>query len=404
MKKEKAAFDYDEFESEALRLLKEGKELGGKDGVIAPIIKRLVEASLEGELDHHLKKKKPGNRRNGKTGKQVKTSLGPVSINTPRDRDGTFQPQTLPKRETVLGEALDNKVISLYGKGMSYSDICEHLEELYGLTVSPSCLTSITDRVLEDVRMWQNRELESVYPFVWMDAIHYKVKEHGSIRTKAVYCVIGCNRQGEKDLLGLYIGQSESASFWLEVLSDLRNRGVEDILIACVDNLSGFSKAIEASFPQTEVQLCVIHQIRNSLNYVAYKDKSEVIASLKNVYQAPSKEQAEVGLHQLEERWGKKYPSMVKSWLRNWDLLSNYFKYPPEIRKAIYTTNMIESFNSQLRKVTKSKRVFSSDQALIKLLYLVFRDIKKGWMGPIKGWKIIMSQLMIIFANRMSKQ
>ena len=402
MKKKKETFDYTNFEAEALKLLKKGKDLGGKDGVIAPVIKRLVEASLEGELKDHLKEKKTGNRRNGKMGKQVKTSYGSVSIHTPRDRDGTFQPQTLPKRETVLGEALDNKVISLYGKGMSYADICEHLEELYGLTVSPSALTAITDSVMEDVRMWQNRELESVYPIVWMDAIHYKVKEHGAIRTKAVYCVIGCNRQGEKDLLGLYIGQSESASFWLGVMSDLRNRGVEDIFIACIDNLSGFSKAIEASFPQTDIQLCIIHQIRNSLNYVAYKDKREVVACLKNVYQAPSKEQAESGLLILEEQWSKKYPAMVKSWLNNWELLSNYFKYPPEIRKAIYTTNTIESFNSQLRKITKSKRVFSNDQALIKLLYLVFRDIKKGWTGTISCWKIIMSQLMIIFANRMS--
>jgi putative transposase len=403
MKKKKGTFDYNSFEAEALKLLKEGKDLGGKDGVLSPLIKRLVEASLEGEMNDHLKEKKPENRRNGKMGKQVKTSFGPVIIETPRDRDGTFQPETLPKRTTVLGEALDNKVISLYGKGMSYTDICEHLEELYGLTVSPSCLTEITDSVVEDIRMWQNRELESVYPFVWLDAIHYKVKENGAIRTKAVYCVIGCNRQGEKDLLGLYIGQAESASFWLNVMSDLRHRGVEDIFIACIDNLSGFSQAIQASFSQTDVQLCIIHQIRNSLNYVPRKDKAAVVASLRNVYQAPSKEQAEAGLLLLEEQWGNKYPSMVKSWLNNWDLLSNYFKYPPEIRRAIYTTNTIESFNSQLRKITKSKRVFSNDQALIKLIYLVFRDIKKGWNGTISNWKIIMSQLIIIFANRMSK-
>jgi|ERR1035438_7248360 transposase-like protein len=403
MKKKKGTFDYNSFEAEALKSLKEGKDLGGKDGILAPLIKRLVEASLEGEINDHLKEKQPGNRRNGKMGKQVKTSFGPVIIETPRDRDGTFQPETLPKRTTVLGEALDNKVISLYGKGMSYTDICEHLEELYGLTVSPSCLTEITDSIVEDIRMWQNRELESVYPFVWFDAIHYKVKENGAIRTKAVYCVIGCNRQGEKDLLGLYIGQAESASFWLNVMSDLRHRGVEDIFIACIDNLSGFSQAIQASFSQTDVQLCIIHQIRNSLNYVPRKDKAAVVASLRNVYQAPSKEQAEAGLLLLEEQWGKKYPSMVKSWLNNWDLLSNYFKYPPEIRRAIYTTNTIESFNSQLRKITKSKRVFSNDQALIKLIYLVFRDIKKGWNGTISNWKIIMSQLIIIFANRMSK-
>jgi len=334
--------------------------------------------------------------------KQVKTAFGPVVINTPRDRNSTFQPETLPKRETVLGEALDHKVISLYGKGMSYSDIIEHIEELYGLTVSKSCLTEITDQIIEDIRMWQNRELETVYPFVWMDAIHYKVKEHGAIVTKAVYVVIGCNRQGEKDVLGLYVGQAEAASFWLGVLSDLRNRGVKDIFVACIDNLNGFSKAIQASFPQTDVQLCVIHQVRNSLNQVYHKDRAAMVASLKNIYKAPSKQQAEVALLQLEEQWGKKYPAIVKSWLTNWDLLSNFFNYPPEIRKAIYTTNIIESFNSQLRKITKSKRVFSSDMALLKLLYLTIQDILKGWKKPISGWKMILSQLTIIFANRMS--
>jgi len=400
--KQHVDFDYQSFEKEAIKLLKEGKELGGKNGVLAPLIKRLVEAGLEGEMNHHLKNKEPGNRRNGKMSKQVKTAFGPVVINTPRDRNSTFQPETLPKRETVLGEALDHKVISLYGKGMSYSDIIEHIEELYGLTVSKSCLTEITDQIIEDIRMWQNRELETVYPFVWMDAVHYKVKEHGAIVTKAVYVVIGCNRQGEKDVLGLYVGQAEAASFWLGVLSDLRNRGVKDIFVACIDNLNGFSKAIQASFPQTDVQLCVIHQVRNSLNQVYHKDRAAMVASLKNIYKAPSKQQAEVALLQLEEQWGKKYPAIVKSWLTNWDLLSNFFNYPPEIRKAIYTTNIIESFNSQLRKITKSKRVFSSDMALLKLLYLTIQDILKGWKKPISGWKMILSQLTIIFANRMS--
>lgn len=400
--KQHVDFDYQSFEKEAIKLLKEGKELGGKNGVLAPLIKRLVEAGLEGEMNHHLKNKEPGNRRNGKMSKQVKTAFGPVVINTPRDRNSTFQPETLPKRETVLGEALDHKVISLYGKGMSYSDIIEHIEELYGLTVSKSCLTEITDQIIEDIRMWQNRELETVYPFVWMDAIHYKVKEHGAIVTKAVYVVIGCNRQGEKDVLGLYVGQAEAASFWLGVLSDLRNRGVKDIFVACIDNLNGFSKAIQASFPQTDVQLCVIHQVRNSLNQVYHKDRAAMVASLKNIYKAPSKQQAEAALLQLEEQWGKKYPAIVKSWLTNWDLLSNFFNYPPEIRKAIYTTNIIESFNSQLRKITKSKRVFSSDMALLKLLYLTIQDILKGWKKPISGWKMILSQLTIIFANRMS--
>jgi transposase-like protein len=400
--KKKKTFDYEGFEKEALESLKQGKPLDGKDGVLTPLIKRLVEASLEGELDAHLKEQESGNRRNGKMGKRLKTAYGTVDINTPRDRDSTFQPETLPKRVTTLGEALDHKVISLYSKGMSYADICEHLSDLYGLTVSPASLTAITDRVVEDIHAWQNRELESVYPFVWMDAIHYKVKDQGSIKTKAVYCVIGINRQGEKDLLGLYVGQSESASFWLEVLTDLRNRGVADIFIACIDNLKGFPKAIAATFPEAEIQLCVIHQIRNSLNQVADKDRRSVVKSLKLVYQASTKEQAESGLLQLEEQWGPKYPYMVKSWLNNWELLSNYFKYSPEIRRAIYTTNIIESFNSQLRKITKSKRVFSNDQALIKLIYLVYSNIKKAWTDTIYGWKLILAQLNIKFADRMN--
>jgi len=403
MKKKESKFDYESFEKEALESLKKGKPLEGKEGILTPLIKRLVESSLEGEMDAHLKDEKTGNRRNGKMGKRVKTSFGSVEINTPRDRESTFQPETLPKRVTTLGEALDHKVISLYSKGMSYSDICEHLEELYGLTVSPSSLTAITDRVVEDIHAWQNRELDSVYPFVWLDAIHYKVKEHGAIRTKAVYCVIGINRQGDKDLLGLYIGQSESATFWLEVLTDLRNRGVSDIFIACIDNLKGFAKAIEATFPETEVQLCIIHQIRNSLNQVTSKDRKGVSESLRAVYKATTKEQAETALLHLEEQWGDKYSLMVKSWLNNWNLLSNYFKYSPEIRRAIYTTNIIESFNSQLRKITKSKRVFSNDQALIKLIYLVYINLKKDWVGGIYNWKMIVSHLNIKFTDRMSK-
>jgi transposase-like protein len=284
---------------------------------------------------------------------------------------------------------------------MSYNDICKHLEDLYGLTVSPATLSKITDSVIEEVKTWQNRPLESVYPFMWLDAIHYKVKEDGAIKTKAVYCLIAVNREGIKDLLGLYISENEGARFWLNVLADIQNRGVKDILIACIDNLKGFAEAIETIFPQTEVQLCVVHQIRNSTRYVPTRDIKNVIKTLKEVYEAPTKEQAEKGLALLEEDWGKKYPAMIKSWLAHWQRLSNYFKYPKEIRKMIYTTNIIESFHSQLRKVTKSKRVFSSDMSLFKLLYLVHSNIKKGWIGPIAGWKQTYAQMMILFEQRM---
>lgn len=396
-------FDYSEFERAAIEGLRSGKKLEGRDGILAPILKRLIEAGLQGELADHLSKDASPNRRNGKMGKEVKTSFGKVVIETPRDRNSTFEPQVLPKRKTVLGEALDHKVISLYSFGMSYNDICKHLDELYGLTVAPSTLTAITDSIIEDVKAWQSRPLESVYPFVWMDAIHYKVKEDNSIKTKAIHCLLGVGRDGTKDLLGMYINETEGARFWLQVLTDLQNRGVKDIIIACIDNLKGFAEAIESIYPKTEVQLCVIHQIRNSTKYVASKDIKDVMSSLKKVYTASTKEQAELELDELEKVWKTKYPTMVKSWFNNWERLSNYFKYPKEIRKLIYTTNIIESFNSQLRKVTKSKRVFSSDMALLKLLYLIHNNVQGAWKTQILGWRQIFAQMQILFDDRINE-
>lgn len=400
----KKEFDYENFEREAIEGLRSGKKLEGKDGVLAPLLKRILEAGMQGELQAHLAEDETANRRNGKMSKGVKTSFGKVVIETPRDRNSTFEPQILPKRKTVLGEALDHKVISLYSYGMSYNDIVKHLDEMYGLTVAPSTLTAITDSIIEDIKAWQSRPLESVYPFVWMDAIHFKTKEENSIKTKAVYCLLGVGRDGTKDLLGLYINETEGARFWLQVLSDLQNRGVKDILIACIDNLKGFAEAIESVFPQTEVQLCVVHQIRNSTKYVAYKDLKPVMASVKKVYTASTKEQAEKELDELEKEWKTKYPHMVKSWQNNWERLSNYFKYPQEIRKVIYTTNIIESFHSQLRKVTKSKRVFSSDMALLKLLYLVHYNINGRWKTQMQGWKQILAQMQILFEERINQQ
>ena len=399
---EETQFNFDLFEREAIAGLRSGKKLEGKDGVLAPLLKRLLEASLQGELTDHLANDALPNRRNGKMSKEVKTSFGKLVIETPRDRNSTFEPQVLPKRKTVLGEALDHKVLSLYSYGMSYNDICKHLDELYGLTVAPSTLTAITDSVIEDVKQWQSRPLESVYPFVWIDAIHYKVKDEGSIKTKAVYCLLGVGRDGKKDLLGLYINETEGAKFWLQVLTDLQNRGVQDIIIACIDNLKGFAEAIESIFPRTEVQLCVVHQIRNSIRYVASKDMKAVMASLKKVYTASTKEQAVLELDELEKQWKDRYPAMIKSWFANWERLSNYFKYPKEIRTIIYTNNIIESFNSQLRKVTKSKRVFSSDMALLKLLYLVHLNIEGSWKTHIKSWKQIFAQMQILFEERMN--
>jgi transposase-like protein len=401
-------FNYKEFEQEALSKLKQGVSLEGKDGVLAPLLKRLLEASLQGEMEGHLleeKTKDPQkkNRRNGQTTKKVKTPYGSVDIATPRDREGTFEPEILPKRQTTLGDGLDHKIISLYALGMSYSDICDHLSQMYQLTLSPATITSITDKILPEVEQWQTRSLESVYPILWLDAIHYKVREDNAIKTKAVYCLIGLNREGVKDLLGMYIGENESARFWLSVLNDIHRRGVQDILIASIDNLKGFAQAIEAVFPHTKVQLCIVHQIRNSLKYVACKDRQSVVSSLKEIYQANDIKQAEKALFQLDLHWSSKYPSMVKSWMENWERLSQMFNYPDQIRKMIYTTNIIESFNSQLRKVTKSKRVFTNDQALMKLLFLVQQKVYKN-AGPILAWKQIMAQLIIIFEDRMNVQ
>jgi transposase-like protein len=397
-------FDYKEFEKEALLKLKQGVSLEGQNGILAPLLKRLLEAGLQGELEGHLQSEpsiltRQKNRRNGLSTKNVKTHYGNIEISTPRDRNGSFEPELLPKRQTTLGEGLDHKIISLYALGMSYTDICDHLSEMYQLTISPGTITSITDKILPEIEQWQTRSLESVYPIVWMDAIHYKVREDNAIKTKAVYCLIGVNREGIKDLLGMYIGQAESAHFWLSVLNDIQRRGVQDVLIASIDNLKGFSQAIEAVFPKTGIQLCIIHQIRNSLKYVPHKDRKAVVASLKEIYQANDKDQAEKALSKFDQEWTKKYPYIIKSWLENWDKLSKMFEYPDKIRKLIYTTNIIESFNSQLRKVTKSKRVFSNEQALMKLLYLVQRKIFEN-VGPISGWKQIMAQFIIIFEQR----
>ena len=393
-------FDYKEFEKEALLKLKQGVNLEGENGILAPLLKRLLEAGLQGELAGHLSEPhQANNRRNGLSSKRVKTHYGSIEVSTPRDRNGSFEPELLPKRQTTLGEGLDRKIINLYALGMSYTDICDHLSEMYQLNMSPATITAITDKIVPEVEQWQTRSLESVYPIVWMDAIHYKVREDNAIKSKAVYCLIGLNRDGIKDLLGMYIGQAESARFWLSVLNDIQRRGVQDILLASIDNLKGFAQAIEAVFPQTKVQLCIVHQIRNSLKYVASKDRKAVVDSLREIYQANDKEQAEKALARFDEKWSKKYPYIIKSWLENWDRLSQMFEFPDMIRKLVYTTNIIESFNSQLRKVTKSKRVFTNDQALIKLLYLVQMKLFEN-LRPILGWKQIMAQFIIIFEQR----
>lgn len=394
-------FNFEEFEKNAISQIKSGNKLEGKDGILAPLLQRLINASLQGELDVHMKEAEVGNRRNGKGKKTVKTSFGEIEVDSPRDRDSSFEPQIVKKRQLTLGDGIDHKVISLYAKGISYEGICEHLEDLYGITLSPAALSAITDRIMPEVYQWQNRPLEALYPIVWMDAIHYKVRSEGRIVHKAVYHVLGVNRDGVKEILGMYIGEKEGAKFWLQVLSDLQNRGVKDILIACIDNLTGFKEAIEGIFPKTDVQLCIIHQIRSSFKYLPRKDYKGVVSDLRLIYTALNYEEGERNLDRFEEIWGKKYPAIVRSWRNNWDGLSTFFHYPYDLRKVMYTTNIIESYHSQLRKITKSKRVFPSDNALLKLLYLVGQKATEKWSLPIRHWKTAFAQLSILYEERM---
>lgn len=402
MEKQKTLDDYIQELGEGLR---QGKGLTGQGGVLTPLIKQVIEASLDGELDHHLQQQAPGtgNRRNGHTQKNLKSSMGSIEIFTPRDRHSSFSPEVIPKGQRNLPGDLDEKIIGLYGLGMSYSDIQQHISQMYGLHVSDGLINSITDRVIPAIRQWQSRPLERLYCVVWMDAMHFKVRQDGRVITKAVYTILGVSSKGEKEVLGLYLGDNESASFWMQVLTDLSQRGIEDILIACIDNLRGFSEAIESIFPHSEVQLCVIHQIRNTLKYVNWKDYKELLSDLKSVYKAPSKDIAEHNLDVFEEKWGKKYPKAIESWRRNWDRLSNYFKYPEPIRRLVYTTNTVEGYHRMVRKVTKSKGAFTSDMALLKLVYLATINFQKRWQNKLFAWPTIFNQLSIYFENRILK-
>lgn len=395
--------EYKAMRAKALAQLRSGESLTGKDGAFGPLIKEFLETALQAEMDAHLdiQEREQGNKRNGKGSKRIKTSTGEVEIETPQDRHSSFEPQIVRKRETILADNLAPKIIGLYGLGMSFRDISEHIKEMYDVEISHSTLSDITDRIIPKVKEWQNRPLEAVYPIVWLDAIHYKVKDGGKVASRAVYNVLAVNTEGHKDLIGIYISENEGANFWLSVLTDLKARGVKDILIACTDNLAGFSEAILSIFPQTEVQSCIIHQIRNSLKYVASKDKKIFMGDLKKVYQAPTKSQAETELLNLEESWGKKYPVVIRSWNNNWEKLSTYFQYDEGVRKLIYTTNAVEGFHRQIRKVTKTKGVFPNDIALLKLIYLATGNISRKWTQPLQNWALTVQQLCIKFGDRM---
>jgi len=402
MARNKESAEYIAMRDLALEQLKSGKSLTGKDGVFAPILKEFLESALEAEMEEYLdeEERSLGNKRNGKGQKTVKTGVGNVTIEPPYDRNGNFEPEIIKKRQTVLADSLAPKIISLYGKGMSLKDISIYIEDMYDTEVSTTVLSEITDRVIPQVKEWQNRPLDDVYPIVWLDAMHYKVRDGGKVVSRAVYNILAINKLGRKELIGMYISESEGANFWLSVLTDLKSRGVQDILIACTDNLNGFSQAILSIFPETEIQKCIVHQIRNSLKYVASKDQKVFMKDLKMVYQAATKSQAESELINLEEIWGKKYPVVIKSWNENWDELSAYFQYDEPIRKLIYTTNAVEGFHRQVRKVTKTKGAFISDMALLKLIFLATENISKKWTQPVQNWGLTAQQLCIKFEGR----
>ncbi len=401
-KLENTGFNFDD----AVADIMNGKSISGKDGILAPLVKQLVEAALQAEVESHISQDVFAgnkNRKNGTSSKTIKTEGGEFILDTPRDRAGTFEPQLVKRNQTHLTDDIEEKVLSMYSLGLSYSDISKHIEDMYKIELSKGTISNITDKIITKVKEWQERPLEPIYTFVWLDAIHYKIKDAGKYDTKAVYTVLGMDKDGKKDVLGLYIGESEGANFWLGVLTKLQNRGVKDILIASVDGLNGFPEAIKSIFPKTEVQLCIVHQIRNSLKYVSSQDQKEFMKDLKLVYQATSKEIAEDELLKLDEKWGKKYPIVLNSWNNKWENLSHYFKYPYPIRKIMYTTNIIESVHRQFRKLTKTKGAFPSKDSLLKLLYMGIQNAKEKWTQPVHNWSQTISQLAIFFEGRLDE-
>lgn len=403
MQNKKEAFDYEALKKKTLEQFRSGKDLFSKGGAFAPLLKDFLEAALQAELEEHLDQESPelNNRRNGYNTKSLKTGAGTIELDTPRDRNGDFSPELVKKRETILANSLESKIIGLYGHGMSFRDISAHIKDLYDTDISAGTLSTITDKIIPLVKEWQVRPLEDTYCIVWLDGMHYKVKQEGRVQSRCVYNILGITTEGRKEILGMYVSESEGANFWLSVLTDLQNRGVKDILIACIDNLKGFSEAISTVFVQTEVQSCIVHQIRNSLKYVASKDQKVFMADLKPVYQAINIAEAQEKLEALSEKWNKKYPVVIESWRRNWEKLTTYFKYPAAIRKLVYTTNTIEGYHRQIRKVTKTKGAFTSDMALLKLMYLATKNIEKKWTMPLANWSITVSQLSIIFGDRL---
>jgi putative transposase len=393
------------------QFIKENKLVTAQDAqnALKDLFAETIQEMLEAEMDTHLgydkhdvKSKQTTNSRNGRSRKTVTSEYGDQEISIPRDRQGEFEPLVVKKHQSNV-TGIEDQIVALYAKGVSTRDIQDHLAHLYGIDVSPTLISNVTNKIVPLIKEWQSRPLQGVYAVVFLDAIHFKVKQDGAIVNKAAYMVIGIDLDGNKDVLGMWIGENESAKFWLSVLNELKNRGVQDILITCVDNLTGFSQAISACYPQTEIQKCIIHQIRNSTRYVSYKDLKKVTADLKPIYKATTEEAALAELERFEEIWGTKYPLIVRSWRNNWDELATFFKYPPEIRKLIYTTNIIESYHRQLRKVTKGKSIFPSDEALLKMLYLSTMDVIRKWTGRVQNWGQMLLQLSVFFPDRVGQ-
>jgi transposase-like protein len=371
---------------------------------LAQIQKRGLEKLLEGELAAHLgygknEQSSNPNARNGHGSKKIKTSFGQSEIKVPRDRDASFNPMIVPKRQSVV-DGIENVIISLYAKGMSVSDIEQQIKEVYNFDISTSTISRITEVVTDDIVAWQNRPLDSVYLIVWMDGIVFKVRENSKVVNKTIYLAVGLNRDGKKEVLGMWLGKNESASFWMGVLTDLKARGVEDILITATDNLNGFTQTIKHVFTQSQTQICVVHQIRNASKYVVWKDKKEFSKDMKEIYNAPTKQAANAALNLFSDKWNSKYPYAVKSWKENWEELTVFFDFPIEIRKIIYTTNLIENLNGKIRKYTKNKMSFPTDDAVLKSVYLALREATKKWSMPIQNWGLILNQFLAIFENR----
>lgn len=389
---------------------KKPEDLIGENGLLKQLTKALVERALEAEMADHLghDKNEPvknatGNTRNGKSRKTLKGDFGELPIEIPRDRAGSFEPQLIPKHQTRW-TGFDDKIISLYARGMTVREIQQHLSEMYGTEISPTLISNVTDAVIDEVKLWQSRPLDSIYPIVYLDCIHVKVRDAGSVRAKAVYLAIGVNMDGHKEVMGLWIAQTEGAKFWLAVVTELKNRGVQDIFIACVDGLKGFPEAIETVYPQATVQLCIVHMVRNSLNYVGWNKRKEVAADLKLIYSSATLAEAEMALMDFEHQWGEAYPLIAKSWRSNWQRIIPFFDYPPEIRRVIYTTNAIESVNMSLRKITKNRGSFPNDESLIKLFYLALQNISEKWSMPLRDWKPALNRFTIQFEDRMPRQ